>query len=38
MAHHGWDCVTLNTLEDGLRLRPGETGPNILSGFFRRRA
>jgi hypothetical protein len=38
MAHHGWDCVTLNTHEDGLRLRPGETGPNILSGFFRRRA
>jgi hypothetical protein len=37
MAHHGWDCVTLNTFEDGLRLRPGEEGPNILSGFFRRR-
>ena len=36
MAHHGWDCVTLNTFEDGLRLRPGESGPNILSGFFRR--
>ncbi len=37
MAHHGWDCVTLNTFEDGLRLRAGERGPNILSGFFRRR-
>jgi hypothetical protein len=37
MAHHGWNCVTLNTFEDGLRLRAGETGPNILSGFFQRR-
>ena len=38
LAHHGWDCVTLNTFEDGLRLRPGESGPNILCGFFRKRA
>lgn len=37
LAHHGFDCVTLNTFEDGIRLRPGETGPNILSGFFRGR-
>ena len=34
---NGFDCVTLNTFEDGLRLRPGETGPNILSGFFTKR-
>jgi Methyltransferase domain len=34
LAYHGYDCVTLNTFEDGIRLRPGETGPNILSGFF----
>jgi hypothetical protein len=26
--------VTLNTFEDGIRLRPGEEGPNILCGFF----
>lgn len=38
LDHHGFDCVTLNTFEDGIRLRPGETGPNILSGFFRKRA
>ena len=37
LAHHGWDCLSLNTFEDGLRLRPGESGPNILSGFFRKR-
>jgi hypothetical protein len=36
LAHHGFDCVTLNTFEDGIRLRAGETGPNILSGFFAR--
>ena len=36
LAHHGFDCVTLNTFEDGIRLRAGETGPNILSGFFSR--
>jgi hypothetical protein len=36
LAHYGFDCVTLNTFEDGIRLRPGESGPNILSGFFRR--
>lgn len=35
LAHHGFDCVTLNTFEDGIRLRPGESGPNILCGFFR---
>jgi len=26
--------VTLNGFEDGIRPRPGEAGPNILSGFF----
>jgi hypothetical protein len=36
MAHHGFRCETLNTFEDGMRLRPGETGPNILCGFFSR--
>ena len=36
LGHHGFDCVTLNTFEEGIRLRPGETGPNILCGFFRR--
>jgi hypothetical protein len=36
LAHHGFQCVTLNTFEDGIRLRPGEAGPNILSGFFRK--
>ncbi len=36
LKHHGFDCVTLNTFEDGMRLRPGETGPNIISGFFKR--
>jgi hypothetical protein len=36
LAHHGFECVTLNTFEDGIRLRPGEHGPNILSGFFKK--
>ena len=36
LAHNGYRRVTLNTFEDGLRLRPGETGPNILSAFFAR--
>lgn len=36
LAHHGFECVTLNGFEDGIRLRPGEGGPNILSGFFRK--
>ncbi|RWA58376.1 class I SAM-dependent methyltransferase [Mesorhizobium sp.] len=36
LAHHGFECVTLNSFEDGIRLRPGEAGPNILSGFFRK--
>jgi hypothetical protein len=34
LAHHGFICVDINSSEDGLRLRPGETGPNILCGFF----
>jgi hypothetical protein len=37
LAHCGFEKITLNTFEDGIRLRPGETGPNILSGFFRKR-
>jgi hypothetical protein len=37
LAQHGFECVTLNSFEDGMRLRAGETGPNIISGFFRRR-
>jgi hypothetical protein len=36
LGHHGFRCADLNTFEDGLRLRPGETGPNILCGFFER--
>jgi hypothetical protein len=33
---HGYRCTDLNTFEDGLRLREGETGPNIICGFFER--
>ena len=36
LAAHGYELVTLNTFEDGIRLRPGETGPNIISGFFKK--
>jgi hypothetical protein len=36
LAHYGYQCTDMNTFEDGLRLRAGETGPNILSGFFER--
>jgi hypothetical protein len=35
-ADNGFECVTLNSFEDGIRLRPGEAGPNIQSGFFRK--
>ncbi len=34
LAHHGYECKNLNTFEDGLRLREGEQGPNIICGFF----
>ena len=34
LAHYGFECVTLDSFEDGIRLRLGETGPNILRGFF----
>ena len=34
MDHYHYQCQDINTLEDGLRLREGETGPNILSAFF----
>jgi hypothetical protein len=36
LAHHGYRCTDMNTFEDGLRLRAGETGPNILCAFFER--
>jgi hypothetical protein len=36
LGHYGYRCTELNTFEDGLRLRAGETGPNILSAFFER--
>jgi hypothetical protein len=36
MSHFGYRCIDRNTFEDGLRLRPGETGPNILCAFFER--
>jgi hypothetical protein len=36
MSRHGYRRVDYNTFEDGLRLRAGETGPNILCGFFER--
>jgi hypothetical protein len=36
MSHFGFRCVELNTFEDGLRLREGETGPNIILAFFER--
>ena len=36
LAYSGFECMTLNCFEDGIRLRPGEAGPNILSGFFRK--
>jgi SAM-dependent methyltransferase len=38
LGHYGFAPVTLNTFEDGIRLRPSETGPNILSGLFRKKA
>jgi hypothetical protein len=37
MEHHGYRCDTLNTFEDGIRLRENELGPNVLSGFFTRK-
>ncbi|ESW78198.1 hypothetical protein X773_20780 [Mesorhizobium sp. LSJC285A00] len=36
LGHNGFECVTLNGFEDGIRLRPGEVDPNIPSGFFRK--
>jgi Methyltransferase domain len=36
MTHHGYRCIDLNYFEDGLRLREGETGPNIICAFFER--
>jgi len=37
MAHHGFERVEHNTFEDGLRLREGEAGPNVLSAFYEKR-
>ena len=37
MDSYGFDCLTTNTFEDGIRIRDGETGPNILSGMFKKR-
>ena len=36
LNHHGYRCLDLNHFEDGLRLRSGESGPNIICGFFER--
>ena len=36
LSHYGFEAITINTFEDGIRLREGETSPNILSGFFKR--
>lgn len=36
LASHGYEMVTINSFEDGIRLRPGESGPNIVSGFFKK--
>ncbi len=38
LASHHFVCLEMDTFEDGIRLREGETGPNILSGLFRRAA
>jgi hypothetical protein len=38
LRHHGYRCADLNTFEDGLRRRAGETGPNILCAFFEKDA
>ncbi len=37
LQHYGYECLNLNTFEDGIRLREGEQGPNILSGFFQKK-
>lgn len=36
MEHCGFKCLDTNFFEDPIRLRPGETGPNILSAMFER--
>ena len=36
LAFHGYEMITINSFEDGIRLRPGESGPNIVSGFFKK--
>ena len=37
MDHKGFDHLHSIVLEDGLRLRKGETGPNILTALFKKR-
>ena len=37
MDDQGFDCLHTIVLEDGLRLRAGETGPNILTALFKKR-
>ncbi|WP_245468133.1 MULTISPECIES: class I SAM-dependent methyltransferase [unclassified Mesorhizobium] len=34
LAHSGFDCVTLNGFEDGIRLRPGRWGRIFCLGFL----
>lgn len=36
MKHRGYLCLDLNHYEDGLRIREGERGPNIICGYFER--
>ncbi len=38
LSHHGYECINVNHFEDGLRLREGEAGPNILSALFKKRS
>ncbi|OHV80688.1 hypothetical protein ORS3428_27845 [Mesorhizobium sp. ORS 3428] len=36
LAHNGFECVTLNGFEDGIRLRPGEVARIFCRGFLGR--
>jgi Methyltransferase domain len=36
MKRFGYRCIDLNNFEDGLRIREGESGPNIICGLFER--
>ena len=37
LQQYGFEAIDVNHYEDGLRLRDGETGPNIISGLFVKR-